>query len=481
MTRSIKRNYLYNLLLNITSVITPLITAPYVARVLEPDGVGLFNFANTYAEYFSLFAMLGITTYGVREVAKVRDDKETLSKLMSQLMSLVALSALIVAAVYLLSVFLVNKINENYVIFLIAGFVVYLAPFKINWFYQGIENFGFITLRTLVIRVISIICLFVFVREKSDLILYIILHVLGGVVADIWNFVKMWQFGVKPQFTITGLKPHLSPMFILFTSSIAISIYTVLDTLMLGFLRDYSEVGFYTNAMHMSRVALTLVTSLSIVAVPRVSYYMKDKDYGKINELMGKSFKIISFLAFPSAIGLSCISPVFVPLFFGEHFMGSVIPLMILSMLIIAIGLNNLTGVQILVGMGYDKLFLYSVLVGTFTNFLMNCILIPLWGAVGASIASVFAETLILFVTTVFVYKKTPIRITGWSDILKALLGALSFIPIMLIMTYFIRGWILVVFYIITCGLTYLLIETIIKNSSVGFVKNIVLNKFRKS
>jgi len=245
---------------------------------------------------------------------------------------------------------------------------------------------------------------------------------------------------------------------------------------MLGFIRDYQEVGYYTNAMHMSKVILTAVTSLSIVAVPRVSYYMKNKDYENINILMNKSFSVVSFLAFPVAIGMACISPTFVPLFFGVKFMGSIVPLMILSMLIIAIGLNNLTGVQMLIGMGLDKLFLYSVLVGTISNFVLNCVLIPLLGATGASIASVIAESLILLVTIYFVYHRTEIRITKWVDLIKALLGALLFIPLILFLKTILDGWWLVAAFVIIGGGVYILMEFFLRNGSIEFFMNIIDN-----
>ena len=481
MAHSIKKNFFYNILLNISSVIFPLITAPYVSRILEPDGVGLNNFAFTYAGYFALVAVLGIPTYGVREVSKVRDDKKALSKLISEMMSIAAIITTVVSLVYLLTIAIVGQLTENYIIFLLAGFVIYLAPFKINWYYQGIENFGFITFRSLIIRTLSILLLFVLVREKSDLVLYVILNVAGGILTDIWNYVKMWKSGIRPHFTLTGLKPHLSPLLLLFSSTIAISIYTVLDTLMIGFLTDYNEVGFYSNAMHISKVLLTVVTRLSIVVVPRVSLYMKENNIEKINELMNKSFSVVSFLAFPVAIGLACVSPVFVPLFFGVKFAGSVMPLMILSMLIIFIGLNNLTGVQILIGLGFDKLFLYSVLTGTITNFLMNCFFIPFWGAIGASYASVIAETLILFVTTYFVFKHTQVRISHWQDILKALVGALVLIPVMLLMKHFLDGWLLIFAFLIVGFLSYLSMEYILRNSSINLFTSVIVSKFRKS
>ena len=477
MAQSITKNAFFNVLLNIASVVFPLITAPYISRVLEPDGVGFFNFANTYAGYFALVALLGIPTYGVREVSKLRDEKEALVKLVSQLMSIAAITTLIVSVIYIVTIIIVGQLTKNYIIFLIAGFVIYLAPFKINWFYQGIENFGFITKVSLIIRTLSVIALFLFVREKNDLVIYVVLSVLGGISADIWNFVKMWKSGVRPVLTFRGLKPHITPLLVLFASSIAISIYTVLDTLMLGFMTTYEEVGFYTNAMHMSKVILTAVTSLSIVAVPRVSYYMKDRDYANINVLMNKSFSVVSFLAFPIAIGMLCIAPTFVPLFFGDRFVGSIVPLMILSMLIISIGLNNLTGVQVLIGMGLDKLFLYSVLVGTISNLILNVLLIPVYGAVGASVASVVAETLILFVTSFFVYKRTPIRIDNWLDITKALIGSLLFIPVVMVLKSLIGGWMLVIVFVLICGVVYIAVETILKNHSVTLLMSIIKRK----
>lgn len=478
--KSIKKNLVYNILLNILSVITPLVTAPYVARVLEPDGVGLLNFSGTYAGYFALVASLGIPTYGVREVAKFRDDKNKLSELISQLMSIAIITTFIVTIFFLLTIALINQLNENYIVFLVSGLALYLSPFRVNWFFQGIEDFGYITFRSLVTAIISLACLFIFVRDKDDLIVLIIVSLSSSFLADIWNFAKMWNSGIRIRFTINGLGPHMKPLLILFASSIAISIYTILDTLMLGFISDYEEVGFYNYAVRLSKTLLMLVTSLSIVAVPRVSYYLEKKEYGKINELMNKSFSFVTFLAFPVAIGLMCISSTLVPLFLGDKFIGSVLPLIILSLLIIAIGLNNLTGVQILIGMGYDKLFLYSVLTGTITNFAFNCIMIPLWGAVGASISSVLAEFLILFVTYAYVCRSTPVRIRRWFDMLKSIAGALLLIPLMLLVQHFLSGWLLVGGYALACGLVYLTFEFLIQNSSAALFCETIKNYFQR-
>ena len=478
---SIKHNFAYNVLLNLSRVIFPLITAPYISRVLEPDGIGLFNFANTYAGYFALFAMLGIPTYGIREVAKIHDDKSKLSKLVSELISVSFIATSIVTLVYVASIFLIGQLDENRVLFLVMGFLLYFAPFRIDWFYSGLEQFKYITLRTIIIRIASIVCMFIFVRTKSDLLIYVILNVCGTICGDVWNYVKLLQSGIKPQLTFVGLKKHLSPLIILFASAVITSIYASLDTLMLGFMTDYQQVGYYNNAIHISKTILTVVTSLSAVAIPKMSQYCQAHEYKRINDLANKSFSVVSFFAIPAAVGLACIAPTFVPLFFGPEFGGSIIPLMILSLLIIVIGLNNLTAVQILAGMGLDKLLLKSVVVGAISNFSLNLILIPNWEVNGASAASVFAEILVLGVSAWFVYRYTAIRLNrNIPDLLKSLYGSLLFLPTMLLLSRYINGWTLVAVFILICSSVYVISQKILKSQTFDMFVPIILQKLRR-
>lgn len=480
MAKSLKLNFVYNVLINLSGVIFPFITAPYVARVLEPEGVGLFNFANTYAGYFALVAALGIPTYGVREVAKIKDNPEKLTTLVSQLISINVIATIFVTVVYLLSLYLIGQLNENYVLFLIAGVVLYMAPFKINWFFLGVEDFGFIALRTLIMRLCSLLLLFLLVHDKGDLIIYMFIYVLSTVLGDFWNYIMMLKYNVRPHFTLIGLKLHIKPLLILFSSAISISIYTVLDTLMIGFISNYAQVGYYNSASNITRAILTIVTSLSAVAIPRVSYYLKNGEGEKINILMNQSFSVISFLAFPLSLGIFCVTPIFVPLFFGPEFCGAIIPLQILGFLIIAIGLNNLFGIQILIGLGLDKLFLYSVLMGMLLNVTMNSVLIYYFGAIGASMASLVAETLILFVTAYYVYKKTNIRINQLSDISKSLMGALLLMPIYIGVSRMFDGWFLVLGFAFIGFFSYILIEYVLKNKSLLFLVDIVSQKMKK-
>ena len=432
--KSIKKNLFYNTSLNILKVIYPLITAPYISRVLEPEGVGLSNFAITYAGYFALFASLGIPYYGIRETAKYYDDKLGQRKLLSEIFSLSLVTTGFAVLIFLISIFYIDQLCDNILIFLLSGILLYIIPISIDWFYSGREEFGYITLRSLVVKVIGLIALFLFVREKDDLIIYVVLYVLAAATNEIWNFIKLCKEGLRPKLTL-HFKVHVKPLLILFASTIAISIYTLLDTLMLGFLKDYEEVGYFYNANHVAKALVPIATSLAAVAIPRMSYYKVNKDWHQINVLMNKSLSLVSFLCFPLTFAIVTMAPVFVPLFFGDNFTGSIIPLQVVSFVIISIGLNNLTGVQILLGLGYDKLFLKSVIVGTISNILLNIILIPSLGAVGAAISSVVAESLILFITAYYVYTYTPVRLLKIGDFSKSILCSLSLIPIFYILS----------------------------------------------
>lgn len=464
---SLKKNSIYNTLLNVCNVIYPLVTAPYLARVLDPDGIGLFNFATTYANYFALVAVLGIPIYGIREVAKVREDKEALNNVVSELITISLISTIVVTAVYLLTLLIINKLHESFILFLVAGIVIYLAPLRINWYYQGVEKFGFITARTLIIRVLSIVSLFVFVKSKGDVVIFVLIYVLGTVIGDFWNYLKLRGDGIKPRIKLSGLQNHMRPVLLLFTSSVAISIYTVLDTVMLGFMSDYAEVGYYNSASHMSKAIVTFVTSISAVLVPRVSYYFKKGLNDEIDSLIEKSFSFLSFIALPCAIGLFCIAPIFVPLFLGEGFRGSIVPLQILSFLVLSIGLNNFLGTQVLVGLGKDSHFMKAVIIGAIANFAMNGMLIPYFGANGASVSSLIAETIIALVMVIMVKKHTFFRIKLNKEMLLSLLFSLCFIPITYIVSLYTTGWLFVAIATICCGGFYILAQRIVKNSSL--------------
>lgn len=479
MSKSIKKNLIYNIALNISKVVFPLITAPYVSRVLEPDGVGLYNFSSTYAGYFALFAVLGIPLYGVREIAKLRDSKDEENRFLSEIISLEIIMTLIITAIFLLSVIIIPQLKENYIIFVVAGIALYITPCKVEWFFSGKEEFGFITLRSIIVKILSIIALFIFVHDKDDLIVYVVLGAIATVANEFWNYIKLLQDGYRPYLT-KSVKKHIKPLLILFASSIAVSIYTMLDTLMLGFMSDYNQVGFYNNANHIAKSLMPVVTSLAAVAMPRLSYYMQNNNWDEINDLMKKSLSIVSFLAFPITVGVVILAPIFVPLFFGDLFYGSILPLQMIIWVVAIIGLNNITTIQVLAGMGYDTPYLKTVLTGTICNFVLNIMLIPTCGAIGASISSVFAEMAVLIVSTIYVYKKTPIRFKSFRELLYSIVVVLGFIPIAYISSIITDGWFYIGVFTIMAGLYYTIAQLLLKNKSAIIFYNLILNKIHR-
>ncbi len=476
---SIGTNLIFNILRNIANIIFPLITAPYIARILDPNSLGLANFANTYASYFILVAALGIPNYGIREIAKNRDDKNKLSQTFSELFSINILTTLCSSILFIASILVIHQLNADYLIFLIAGISLFTSPFSIDWFFLGVEDVQYITIRSLFIKIICIICLFLFVKDNNDLIIYVLINVLYGTLSQIWNFIVLYKKGIKIKIVRTGYKKHLKPLLLLFSSMIAVSLYTTINVVMLGFLSTYNQVSFYNQANNIARAFLAIVTSFSEIMVPRISYYSKDINWNMISNLINKSFAIVSFIAIPIALGIIIIAPILIPLFLGPNFYGSIRPLQIMSLITVIIGFNNITTVQILLSMGHDYMLLKSVLWGAGTNILLNIFLIPWIGAEGASISSVLAEVVILIVSYVFVRKVAQIRFIIIQNIVKSCIGTILFIPLFFILNSFFDNWLLIAFYAVSCILIYIISQFFLKNEAFYMIFHYLQTKIR--
>ena len=480
MGSSIKKNLFYNITLKVLDVLFPLLTAPYVARVLGAEGVGVIGFTTTYASYFTLFAALGIPIYGIREIAKCRNNYQESKNLISEIFSIHLFSVLLFILIYFFTIYQIPQLDEQKNFLLISGFSLYLSPFSIEWFFSGREEFKFITIRSLVVKIVAVVGLFVFVKTKEDTINYIILLVFSNIVNQIWNYTVLCKLSLLPNITFKNLKRHLRPLLYFYASAIAISIYTMLDTIMLGFISIYEEVGYYTSATKVSKLFLPIVASLTAVTMPRLVFFAKEKKHDEMQKLINQSFSLVSFLAFPLVVALIMIAPVFVPLFLGEDFEGAILPLQIMAVVILVIGFNNLIGVQILAGMGYENVLFRSVLVGSCSNFILNLILIPFYGAIGASIASVVAETLILFVMIDFVYKKTTLRFEHLFDSVKNIGLSLFFIPLFYILHQYLQGWWLLITFTLFGSLYYLLSQWMLNNPVMNVLAEILKKELMK-
>jgi O-antigen/teichoic acid export membrane protein len=409
---SLKKNVAYNTVLTVSNVAFPVVTTPYVSRVLGVENIGIVSFATTYASYFALVAALGIPMYGMRETARLNNDAAERGRVFSELFVINCLSTVVCSVAYLATVFSVPALYGERVFLLIAGTSVFFVPFSTDWFFAGRERFRLITIRSLATKLVSVAGLFIFVRSADDIVPYLILNTVAHLSGQAWNFVYMLKNEVRIQFVNLRMKRHLRFILILFASNIAVSIYTMLNTLILGFMSDYMQVGYYASAIKTGRLVLPVVTAMAPVVIARISALKNEPDREKqLHSLLNHSFGSMMMTAVPATVGLIMIAPRFVPVFFGAEFMPVVPSMQVLSLLILIIGINNFFAVQILVGAGFDEKVFVVLLSGTVSGFLLNLLLIPFYGALGASIASVVAEIIVTVVAIVFVAKLVPVRL----------------------------------------------------------------------
>lgn len=405
--KSIRRNYIYNTAYQVLILLVPLVQAPYLSRVLGPDGVGTVSYAESIIAYFTLFAAMGISTYGQREISYVRDNIDKRSEVFWNAKLLETCSFGIVFAVYIAFIVLQHKTAIYFVLML--NLVSVLVD--ITWFFQGLEEFGKIVARNTVIRCLQLVFVFSFVNSKDDLLIYVfaigLFSVLGN--ASLWFYLP---FYIK-KVTLAQLHPFrdIKVVWSLFVPTIAIQIYTVLDKTMIGLITHNSfENGFYEQAIKISKMLLSVITALGTVMVPRIGYHFGQNNQEEIQRLMYRGYRFVWFLGIPLCLGLIAVAGNFVPWFFGEGY-DAVIPLLrILSFLILAIGISNVTGTQYFIPTKRQNLFTMTVLTGAVVNFSLNMVLINFFRSFGAAVASVAAEVTITIVQLILVRKELSPR-----------------------------------------------------------------------
>lgn len=397
-THTVKYNFIMNFILTASNFIFPLITFPYVSRILLASGNGKVNFAASVANYFIMVASLGIPTYGIRACAKVRDDKEALSKTAQEILIINLVSTVIVTLTFLICIFMVPKFAQDKILYLIEGVNIVLNMFGANWIYQALEQYDYITARSVFFKFVSMILMFLLVHQQSDYRIYAAITVLAAVGSNVLNFIRLRRIIVFKKFRNYEFKKHLKPIFVLFAQNVTVSIYTNLDTVMLGFMKTDEAVGLYTAAVKVKGILLSIVASLGNVLLPRMSYYVKQKAKEKFYQLIRLALNAELFMAFPLAVYFSIESRNSIFLLAGQGYLGAIPAMAIITVAIIPNGLTGVIGVQTLTPLNREKQVLYSVIVGAVSDFILNLMMIPQWGAAGAAMATTIAEFLVLLV-----------------------------------------------------------------------------------
>ena len=428
---NIRKNYLYNLSFQIFSLLIPFITAPHLSRALMAEGVGSYSYVNSIATFFSLFAALGLSSYGTREVSRVRDNPKKASKLFWELSIIRLGSTLLCLGVYLLAaLFFGNDIR----IYLAAGLVIATVAVDCSWFFQAMENFRVLTLRNFVIKLISVVCIFAFVDGPEDLLLYFIIQGGGMLLSNLALYVRLFGLLVPVSLQKLRLGRHIRETLIYFIPTIATSVYTLLDRTMIGIItHDMSANGYYEQAHKMVNMLMTVVTSLNVVVGVRTSYLFGKNKKAEIRRHIHSTFRFMFLVTFPAAAGLIAVAPDFVPWFYGYGY-EPVIPLMILlAPLLFIIGTSNVLGTLYLTPSGQRARSNRAISAGAVINFVLNLILIPLFGVVGAVVSSLAAELVIavLYISYSARFISVP-KLLGYA-LRYLLLAAIMFVP-----TYFV-------------------------------------------
>ena len=406
--KSIKKNYIYNLVYQILVLLAPLVTTPYVSRVLGAEPIGEYSYAYSIVYYFMLVAILGTSTYAEREISFCRDDRLKRSCRFWDLFFLRNITSLFSIAIYGI---VVGVCFDNKMMAIIVSLNIISVGLDTVWLFQGMEEFGRITLRDTCIKILTIGSIFLFVKKQEDIYLYALIMSLSPVLSALSLIPFLHQYVEKIDFKKVKPFYDFKSIVSLFVPTIAISVYAMLDKTMLGiFTTTKVENGYYEQATKLSKTALTVVTSLGTVMIPRISYYFEKRQQQLIEKYMLKSYQFALLLGFPICFGMIGISDNLVPWFYGSGFEKVAMLLKVSGFLVIAIGLSNITGLQYLVPTKQQSKLTKSVCVGAVVNVILNAILIPKLYSVGAAIASVIAEFSVTLVQFMYVRKQINLR-----------------------------------------------------------------------
>lgn len=431
---SIKTNIVLNGLNTLSSIVFPLITFPYAARVLLPEGIGTINFLNSIIQYIVLLTSLGIPMYAVKEVAKYRDDLYKRDIVSVEIILLSAsLCALGYVSVGLLGNF-VPQIHKQIRLFYILSLSIVFNTIGVNWFYQGIEDFKFITIRALIIRTLVAVSLFIFVKKPSDLTIYGFILVGSSVGNNLINFTYLRRYIKFRELNIheLNIRRHLKPSLHVFILNLIISLYVQLNSIMLGFLSGDKEVGYFIAGSRITHIGLMIMTSIGTVMLPRVSSLLKRGDTTNFKYVIVKSLNLTQLLGWPMAIGLIVLATPITLIFCGTDYGPAITVLILNAPIIIFISLTNLMGIQILYPMDKTNIVILSVSGGAVANIVFNLLLIPELGATGAAISTLISEFSVLILQICLGYRYYPFSLKdmlGWRYMITSIImGVIVFI-----------------------------------------------------
>ncbi|WP_248622049.1 flippase [Enterococcus cecorum] len=466
--KSVKFNFVMNFILTISNFIFPLITFPYASRILGAQGIGTVTFATSVITYFSMFGMLGIPTYGIRTCAKVRNDKEKLTKTVQEIL-LLNITVMIVSMILLfISVLIIDKLAAKKFLYLIMSISLIFNVLGVDWLYKALEKYSYITVRSIIFKFISLILLFLFVKNPDDYVIYGAITMFAAVGSNALNFYNLRKLIDIKLSSNLDVKQHIKPIMTFFMLTVSTTIYVNVDTTMLGFIKGDTEVGFYTAAVKVKQILVSVVTSLGTVLLPRLAFYYSQNKLNEFKELVKKAMSFVLLISIPLVVYFIIYAKESILFLSGHRFIPAVYPMQLILPSVIFIGMSNLMGIQILVPTGRERFVVHSTILGAIVDVAINVFTIPLFGASGAAIAGSIAEFSVMMVQ-IFILKDLILpmikNIQFWKIIFSIVISS--------ILTIYLIGFLRVnyFFILLTSGILffclYLLMLLILKEEFV--------------
>ena len=434
--KSLKLNFVMNAILTMSSFIFPLISFPYVSRILLPEGTGKVSFATSLIAYFTMFAQLGIPTYGVRACAKVRDDRNALTRTAQELLIINLVMTVLSYGALILALVFVPRLRQERALYLLVSLSMLFTTFGMEWLYKALEQYTYITIRSIVFKLVAIVAMFALIHSKEDYVIYGGITIFASSASGIMNFIHARRFISLRPVGEYRFQPHLKAVAVFFAMACASTVYTNLDTVMLGFMTSDETVGYYNAAVRIKTILVSIVTSLGAVLLPRASYYVEHGQMDEFRKITRKALNFVFLAAVPMMLYFIMFAKEGIFLLSGENYGGSIVPMQWIMPTLLFIGLSNILGIQILVPLGREKVVLWSIIAGAVTDVALNVLLIPQFGASGAAAATSVAELVVLVVQFVVLGKEARIAfgaVSYWKLLAALVVGVgLSFwVPIL--------------------------------------------------
>lgn len=394
--KSIKVNAVMNVVLQVSTFIFPLISFPYISRVLLPEGTGKVNMAISFVAYFIMLAQLGLPTYGIIQCAKVRDNRNELSRIFNEIFTLNVIITALSYVILAILILTIPRLSNEKLLYFVVSLNVLLGTIGIEWLYHALEEYSYITIRSIVTKVIAVIAMFLLVKAKEDYVIYAAIGVFSSGLAYVFNLVRAREYVDMSPSSFANSIIHLKPALVFFAVACTATIYTNLDNVMLGFITTDTDVGYYSAAVKIKTILVSVITALGTVLLPRASYSVENGNIDEFNRVTNKAINLISLIAIPVAVYFVLFSKECILFIAGDAYGGAVLPMQIIMPTIIFIGFTNIIGYEILVPTGREKKVLYSTILGASVDVILNAILIPKYHATGAAIGTLVAELAVL-------------------------------------------------------------------------------------